>query len=163
MQPRYDCGIATPSLTWCPVFLLEMSSKSSFYLLLTFHLRHFPSLWVLKVSHLPGLWCILEGLLNLLFAKLACFSSFFWASWIQSFFLNQYQTRLSLPPDSPLLSIFHPRSLPTSFPTCDCFLLPAKWNWAILTWTLHLLDLFELIWFLWTVSCVFIWKGQNPK
>jgi hypothetical protein len=29
-----DCGIGTPSLTWCPIFLLEMGSISSFSIML---------------------------------------------------------------------------------------------------------------------------------
>jgi hypothetical protein len=36
---RCDCGMAIPSLTWCPVFLLEVGSISSFSLLWAFHLR----------------------------------------------------------------------------------------------------------------------------
>ena len=34
MGQRCDCGMATPSLTWCPVFLLEVGSISSLSLLL---------------------------------------------------------------------------------------------------------------------------------
>ena len=33
MGQRCDCGMATPSLTWCPVFLLEVGSISSLSLL----------------------------------------------------------------------------------------------------------------------------------
>jgi hypothetical protein len=33
MGQSCDCGMATPSLTWCPVFLLEVSSISSLSLL----------------------------------------------------------------------------------------------------------------------------------
>ena len=33
MGQRCDCGMATPSLTWCPVFLLEVGSISFFSLL----------------------------------------------------------------------------------------------------------------------------------
>jgi hypothetical protein len=33
MSQRYDCGIAIPSFTWCPVVLLEVGSISSLSLL----------------------------------------------------------------------------------------------------------------------------------
>jgi len=34
MGQRCDCGLSTPSLKWCPIFLLEAGSKSSLSLLL---------------------------------------------------------------------------------------------------------------------------------
>ena len=84
-----------------------------------FHLRSLP----LRVSHLPGLCCILEGLPNLLSPEIACFPSFCWPSRLQSFSLTQYQIRLL-----PLPHPFHfPSQVPSSLPTCDCF-LPPKWN-----------------------------------
>ena len=41
MGQKCDCGMTTPSLTWCPVFLLEVGSISSLSLL-SFHLRSLP-------------------------------------------------------------------------------------------------------------------------
>jgi hypothetical protein len=59
MGQKCDCWMRTPSLTWCPVFLLELGSVSSLSLLLGISWKVGPSLWVLVVSHLLSLWCIL--------------------------------------------------------------------------------------------------------
>jgi hypothetical protein len=42
MGERYDCGMATPSFTWCPVFLLEVGSISSLSYCQAFYLRSHP-------------------------------------------------------------------------------------------------------------------------
>jgi hypothetical protein len=102
MGQSCDCSMATPSLTWCPISLLEVGSIISLYI-------QGPSLWVLRVSHLLGLWCILEDSHNLLPPEVACFHSFCWPSGLQSFSLTQYQIRFPFcPPNSPTC----PLSLP---------------------------------------------------
>jgi len=51
--------MATPSLTWCPVCLLEVDSTIPSSHCRAFHLR---SLWVLRVSNpRPSLWYFLVG------------------------------------------------------------------------------------------------------
>jgi hypothetical protein len=42
MGQRCDCGMATPSLTWCPIFLLEVDSISSLSYCWVFHQRSIP-------------------------------------------------------------------------------------------------------------------------
>ena len=78
--------VGCPSPIWCPVFLLEVDSISSLFLLLGISS---------KVSHLPGLWCILEGPPKFLPPEVACFHSFCWLSGLQSFSLTQYQIMLN--------------------------------------------------------------------
>jgi hypothetical protein len=48
----------TPSLIWCPAFLLEVGSLSSLSLLLRISSKVLPL--SPRVSHLPDLWCILN-------------------------------------------------------------------------------------------------------
>ena len=124
MVQSCDYEMATPPLTQCPVFLLEVSSISSLSLLsgISFKVPHFES-WV---SHLPGLWCIMEGPPNLLSSEVAYFHSFCWPSGLQSFSLTQYQIMF---PSPPLPHSVHPVHFPSqytflpSLSTCDCFLL----------------------------------------
>jgi hypothetical protein len=58
MDQRCNCAMANPSHSWYPVFMLEVGSISSLFLLSSISSK-VSSLWVLRVSHLPGLWCIL--------------------------------------------------------------------------------------------------------
>jgi hypothetical protein len=54
MGQSFGGGMATPSLTWCPIFY-------KFPLPKVWHSIWCPYLWVLRASYLPGLWYILEG------------------------------------------------------------------------------------------------------
>ena len=55
MDQSFDCGMATPSLTWCPVFLLEVGSISSLSLLLGISYKVPPfEFWESLTSHVPG-------------------------------------------------------------------------------------------------------------
>jgi hypothetical protein len=134
--------------------------------------RHFilsPSLWVLRVSHLRGLWGTLEvpPTHQTLTYWCCLFRSFCWLSGLQSFSLTQHQVKFPSTPTpvhflSQVPPALPPSSLPPSLPpfllpTCDCFLLPPRWDWDILTWALQLVDLF---WVLWTVSWVFCTNKQ---
>ena len=100
MGQRCDCGMATPFLNWCPIFLLEVGSISSLSLLsgISSKVLSFP-----RVSYIPGLWCILEGYPNLLFPEVACFHSSCWPSELHSVSLTQYKTRFLPPPYPPRL------------------------------------------------------------
>jgi hypothetical protein len=62
MGQRCDCRIATPFLTWCTIFLLEVGSTGFLSLLLDISSKvPIHSLCVLGVSNLRGLWCIPGG------------------------------------------------------------------------------------------------------
>jgi hypothetical protein len=54
MGQRCDCGMATPCLTWCHVFLLEVGSINSLYW--AFHLRSLPPFesWESLTSYVSG-------------------------------------------------------------------------------------------------------------
>lgn len=133
MGEPFDRGIATPFLTWCPVFLLEVCSTSSFP-----HFREFylgSSHLNLRISDFPCLCSILEGPPNLLHPDFPYFHSICWSSGFQSFFPTPYQIMFPFSLDP------HRFSLPPSL-TCVCFLL-LKWEWGILTWALQLVDLYE--------------------
>ena len=53
-------------------------------------------------------------------------------------------TRSGFPfPLTPPYPVHFPSQVPPSFPTCDCFLLPPKWDWGVLSWTHQLVDIFE--------------------
>ena len=42
-----------------------------------------------------------------------------------------------------LLPAPFPSYVPLSLTTCDCFLLPPKWDWCVLTWAFQFFELFE--------------------
>ena len=140
MGQRCDCGMATPSLTWCPVFLLEVGSISSLSLLsdisskiplFEFRGSLFSQVsgafWrVPLTSYFPGL-------------PVSIFSA--GPQGFSSFSSPNTRSGYHLPPSPPIH--FLSQVLP-SLPTCNCFLLPPKWNWGVLTWALQFVDLFEL-------------------
>jgi hypothetical protein len=66
---------------------------------------------------------------------------FYWPSGIQFFSFIQYQIRFPYLP-SPVPHIHFFQVVP-SLPTCDYFLLPPKWDWGVLTWSIQLADFFE--------------------
>ena len=122
MGQRCDCGMATPSLTWCPVFLLEVGSISSLSLLLgiSSKVRSFDS-WESLTSQVSGA---------------------FWRVLPTSYFLRLHVSILSAGPQgfspfpspnirsgSPLLpaltpSTFPPKSLPSPPLVTAFFTLP---------------------------------------
>jgi hypothetical protein len=76
MGQRYDCGVATPSLTWCPVFLLEVGSISSSSYCWVFHQRSLPvSSGSLSTPKSLAFWRS-RGYPNLLFLEVACLHFF---------------------------------------------------------------------------------------
>jgi hypothetical protein len=60
MGQRSDCGMATPSLTWCPVFLLEVVSITSLSLLsdISSKVPHFDSWESLTSQVLGAFWTV---------------------------------------------------------------------------------------------------------
>ena len=81
----------TPSLIWCPVFLLEMGSISSFSLFSSISSKVPPyESWESLTSKVSGAFWVPP---YLLFPGVACFHSFWWPSVLQSFPPTQYQIR----------------------------------------------------------------------
>jgi hypothetical protein len=154
MGQRCDCGMPTPFLTWCPVYLLEVSSISSLSLLwgISFKVSPFQSftsqvsvafLRVLPISYLPRLP------VSILSAGPQGFSPFPSS--------NTRSGSTLLPTYPP--PVHFPSQVPPFLPTCDCFLLSPKWDWDILTWAFQLVDLFEF-WGLclgYSFFVVFVW------
>ena len=112
MGQRCDCGMATPSLTWCPVFLLEVGSISSLSLLsgISSKVPSYES-WESLTSQVSGA---------------------LWGDPPTSYFLRLPVYILSAGPQgfSPFLSpntrFPSPHNLPQvlpTLPTCECFLL----------------------------------------
>jgi hypothetical protein len=133
------CGMATPFLTWCPVFLLEVGSISSHSLLsgISSKVAPFES-WESHTSQVSGaFWrasptsCLPRLPVSFLSAGPQGFSPF-----------HSPNTRWgsSLPPTS--LPMDFPFQIPPSIPTCDCILLTPKWDWGILTLALQLFFIF---------------------
>jgi hypothetical protein len=75
MGQSFDCGMATPPLTWCPIFLLEVGSTSSLS-----PVEGFSSQDSLSPEGLlpPRSLVHSGGPPNLLPPKVACFHSFCW-------------------------------------------------------------------------------------
>jgi hypothetical protein len=146
MGQRYDCGVATPSLPWCPVFLLEVGLISSFSILLNLSLKVLPlDAWDSLTSQVSGA---------------------FWGSsqptisWGCLFTFCLLVLRASVHFPSPnnrsgsaiSTTHYHPvhttSQVPLSLITCpiwerkDSFLLSPKWDWGILTWAIQLVELF---------------------
>lgn len=151
MGQRCDCGTATTSLTWCPVFLLEVGSISSLSQLmgssskvppfdswesLTSHVSG--AFWRIPLPQPPISWSCLFPLFLLALRALVLFS-------------HPIPDQSLLLPHSPI-PIHFPSQVPSFLSSYDCFLLSPKWDWGILTWALQLVDLF---WVLWTVSWLF--------
>jgi hypothetical protein len=111
MGQRCDCGMATPSLTSCPVFLLEVISRSSLSLLMGISSKVHPLKPGSFNSQVSGAFW---GYPQLLFPEVACLHSFWWPSWHQSFSLTQCHIRFPSTLHFPTPSTFPPRSLPPS-------------------------------------------------
>jgi len=129
MCQSFDLCIATLSLNWCSLFLLELDSTSS--------LSSWMFQWVLIVSYLSGLCNILEP-------HPTHFQHV--SSWSCLFPFILMALRASVPlaipdhvPFFPSLSPFSFRSL--TLPSCTSFFLPQKWDWGILTLTVQLVKL----------------------
>ena len=119
---RCECGIATLSLIWSSVFMLEVGSISSYSLLYIISSIVPPfQCWESLTSQVSGeLWVVPK---NPLFPESACLHSFFWPLGFQSVSLTQYQIRIPLPLNS-TLSPFLPRSLPPSPQVISFFYVP---------------------------------------
>jgi hypothetical protein len=146
MGQRCDCGMANPSLTWCPVFLLEVGFINFPSLLsgISFKVPSFES-WESLNSHVSGAFWRVS---NILFPEFACFHSFCWPSWLQFFSLTQYQISFPLsPPPSKTLSTFPSRSLPPSPLVIGFFFLPSGNE-------VSSLGHFSLLSFLSSVNCI---------
>jgi hypothetical protein len=101
---------AHPSLTWCPVFLLEVGSISSLSLLTL--LLGISSKVPVSPGSLSPLWCTLHrSPPPPPPISWSCLHSFCWPSGLQSFSLTQYQIKFPFPLKSHPLSIQGP-SLP---------------------------------------------------
>ena len=76
MGQSFDCGMATPSLICCPLFLLEVGSISALSLCQEFYLRSLP---LSPESFSPPRSVVHSGgSPNLLSPEVACFHSFCW-------------------------------------------------------------------------------------
>jgi hypothetical protein len=139
MGQRCDCAMATPSLIWCPVFLLEVGSISSLSPLLGISSKVPPfESWDTLTSQVSGAFCGgWSGVGRSYFLRLPVYIlsagppgfSPFPSHNTRSGTLLSYPTSAIPPPP--------PRSLPLSgpsLPTWDCFLLFPKWDWDF---TLH--------------------------
>jgi hypothetical protein len=130
----YDCGMATPFLIWCPVFLLEVSSISSLSLLLgiTSKVLLFES-WESLTSQVSGVfWSPPPPTFYLPRLPISILSAS--PQGFNPFLSPNTRSGSPFPPIPCPLSLSGP-SLP---PTCPCFLLPPKWDWGVLTWALQL-------------------------
>ena len=131
MCQSFDCGMANPSLTWCPVFLLEVGYIKSLSLLSVISSKVPPfEFWESLISQVSGA---------------------FWRAPLTSYLLRLTVSILSVGPQgfSPIPSLATASTYPPSHlpPPRDSFLFPPKWCWGIITWSLQLLI------FLWHEGC----------
>jgi hypothetical protein len=153
MGQRCDCGMTTPSLTWCPVFLLEVGSISflsppSGILSKIPHFDCWESLTSQvsgKFWRVPAIYYFLRLPDSILYAGLQGISPFPFPNTRSGSSLHLHS------PPCPL-------SLPgPSFPICDCFLLSPIWDWVVFTWTLQLVELFEFCGLYLGYSVLYLW------
>ena len=146
---RWDCGMETPSLTWCPIFLLEVGSISSLFLLsgISSKIPPFESWETLTFQDSGAFW---RAPPHLLFPEVACFHSFCWPSGLQFFSLIQYQTRFPfLLLRLPLHPVHFPSQVPSSLPlVISFFSLPSGTEASMST------SVCWPFWVLWTVPWV---------
>jgi hypothetical protein len=142
MGQRCDCGIATPSLTWCPVFLLEVGSISSLSLLFGISSKLPPcESWESLTSQVSGAFWRVPP--TSYFLKLPVYSLSAGPQDFSPFPSIPDQVPLSFPLLPHPHSVHFPSQVTPFLPTCDCFFLSLNWDWGILTWALQLIDLFE--------------------
>jgi hypothetical protein len=136
-----DCRMATPSLTWCSVFLLEVGFISSLSLLtgILYKVPPYESLES-RTSQVSGaFWG--GGSPQPLISWGCLFTFFCWASGLQCFSLTQYQIRFSSSLHSPhTQSTFPPKSFPLSPIVREIAFFSPKW---VLTLALQLVEIFE--------------------
>jgi hypothetical protein len=141
MGQRCNCGMETPSLTWCPVFLLWVPSPYC----LAFHLRSLSvESWESLTSQVSGTFSIVpQPSISLCWSCLFIF--FLLALRASVFFPHPITDQVPLYPHIPPHPhpIHFPSLVSPSLPTCDCFLLPPKWDWGVLTWAFQFVELFE--------------------
>ena len=113
MGQRCDCGMATPSLIWCPVFLLEVGSVICLSLLLGISSEVPPfEFWESLNSQVSGEFCRVPPTSYVLKLPASIFLLAFRAS---DLFPHPITDQVSsLPPTPSPWSTFHLRSLPPS-------------------------------------------------
>ena len=123
--------MATPSLTWWPVFLLERGGG-----VLQVPPPHYRAFYLRSLSLSPER---LSSPRSLVHSESPPQPPTF-QSCLFPFFLLALRASILFPqptpdhvPFFPPKSSFPPRSL---FSTCDSLILPPKWDWGILTWAL---------------------------
>jgi hypothetical protein len=113
MGQRCDCGLETPFLTWCPVFLLEVGSppaESSLFLLSGVSWKVPPfEFWESFTSQVSGTFWGLPS------------TSYF--SRLPVSILYPGPQGFSPFPSPPTPPVHFPSQVPPSLLTCDCFLV----------------------------------------
>jgi hypothetical protein len=126
MNQTFDCGMVTPSVTWCPVFLLEVNSITSLFLLSGISSKVPPlSLETLELRSSTHRSLVQSRGSPQPPTSLSCLIQFFLRpSELQSFSLTQYQMRF---PSSSHLSVFFfsPKPPPSTL-GITFFSLPSK-------------------------------------
>jgi hypothetical protein len=122
--------MATPFLTWCSVFLLEVGSIHSLSLLLGISSKVPPfESW----QSPPWTLVLSGGCPYLLPPEVACFLSFCWPSELQ--YISPTHNLITFPS--------FPIPFSPKYHSCDCFLLAPKWDWGFPTWIIQIVELFE--------------------
>jgi hypothetical protein len=128
-----------PSFDGCPVFLLEMDSISSLSLLSGSSSKVLPLGSESLTSQVSGaIWRVLP---TSYFPRLPVSTLSAGPQGFSPFPSPSIRSGFPLP-STPSLTHF-PFQDPPSLPTWDCFLLPPKWDWGVLTWALQLVEIFD--------------------
>jgi hypothetical protein len=157
MGQSFDYGMATPSITWGPDFLPQVGSISSV-----------SQLWSIsyKVSPFESLTSQFSGALQRVppTSYLQRLPVYILSAAPQGFSPFPSPNTTSGSSLSPPYSIHFPSQVPPSLPTCDCFLLPPKWDWGVLIGPFSLLIFFSsvdrimdsLVWFCFVSFCFWL-------